>query len=90
MRSLAAQNARRTLLLAVFDLVTGEDWKAPVFAYVPATKTVDGVPVTPALLAEAVAFFTATEATLTPVTGMDGTLSGHVVTAAGYRAGPAH
>ncbi len=90
MPSLAAQNARRTFLLAVFDLtVTGEDWKAPIHAYVAATETVDGVAVTPALLAEAVAFFTATEATITPVTDANGWTAGHVVVAKGYRAGPA-
>jgi len=44
--------------------------------------------VTPALLEEAVAFFTATEATIIPVTDANGWTAGHVVVAKGYRAGP--
>lgn len=84
--TLEQMNARRETLKAVFDRVCDpKDWKAEIYAEIPASQTAFN------LLNEAVEFFTATRL---QVVGIDFNrhISGFpvmVVKADGYRKGPA-
>jgi hypothetical protein len=88
---LAAENARKVRMEAAFALVSPEkfgakDWRCPIKAYVT-YETLAAANVTIEEVKEAVAFFTATEATVKELPG--GPFAGYGVTAMGYRAGPA-
>lgn len=83
----AAYTALQQRMTAAFNLVANEtDWKKPVLALV-SNKMLQAAGLSIEDVAEAVAFFTATVAKVTPAGTSDG--PGYFVTAVGYRAGPA-
>ena len=83
----AAYTALQQRMTAAVNLVANEtDWKKPVLALV-SNKMLQAAGLSIEDVAEAVAFFTATVAKVTPAGTSDG--PGYFVTAVGYRAGPA-
>lgn len=81
---LDAMNARQPYLEAAFSAVQNPaDWKAPIDYILRATKDEPLV----RMICEAIEHFTATVATVTPVSGDDHLLR---IQAKGYRLGPAH
>jgi hypothetical protein len=90
--NLAALNAEKARHEAAWKLVCptlrGAHWKDAVAAYVTIEQAVEAGGIEMYEIAAAVAFFTATEATIAPVDGIGGTV-GYLVTADGYRRGPA-
>lgn len=83
---LAAENAKKARLEAAFRLVSPEDWRAPIKAFVT-LETLNAANVTIEEVTEAVAYFTATVAKTKFLPY--GPFAGYGVTAKGYRAGPA-
>ena len=79
-----------TQLVAVaFELVAPKGhWKDAIEAVVR-VSVMEAAGLTIADVTKSVAFYTATEARAETITGENGSLWGYLVTAAGYRAGPA-
>jgi hypothetical protein len=80
---------QNTQLVAAFALVTPKShWKDAIEAVVR-ISVMEAAGLTIADVTKSVAFYTATEARAETITGENGSLWGYLVTAPGYRAGPA-
>jgi hypothetical protein len=79
----------RSAMVAAFALVAPKShWKDAVYAVV-SVSSMEASGLTIYDVTESIAFYTATEAKTQAITGENGALWGYLVTAPGYRAGPA-
>jgi len=80
---------QNTQLVAAFDLVAPKShWKDAIEAVVR-VSVMEAMGLTIFDVTKSVAFYTATEAMAQEISGENGALWGYLVTAPGYRAGPA-